>query len=130
MTVSSLYRPNGGGFVNIFYLSRMGSQIMPVRLYGFRHISSSGSSVRASMASFIAFLHSLAPDIASLNHYGLKRCSATLLPVLVKPEVVSNGLTMADRSIFCIKMEWEVGYREFDYAVSAIFLLLVWPQCP
>jgi len=33
----------------------------------FRHISISGFRVRASRASFVAFLQSLAPDIASLD---------------------------------------------------------------
>ena len=32
---------------------------------------------------------------------------------------------MADRFIYCIKVELEVGYCEFVYVVSAIFLLLV-----
>ena len=58
--------------------------------------------------------------------FDVKRYSATLLLVLVKPEVVFNGQTVADRSIYCIKVEKEVGYREFVYAVSAIFLLPVW----
>ena len=35
---------------------------------------------------------------------------------------------MADRSVYCIEVEQEVGYRKFVYAVSAIFLLPVWPQ--
>ena len=53
----------------------------------------------------------------------VQRRSGTLLPVLAKPEVVSNGHTVVDRST--IKVEQEVGYRKFVYAVSAIFLLPV-----
>jgi len=60
--------------------------------------------------------------------FDVKRRSLTLFPVLPKPEVVFNGQTVADRSIYCIKVEKEVGYREFVYAVSAIFLLPVWPE--
>jgi len=41
-----------------------------VRLRSFRHISISGLGVGASRASFIAFLQSLAPDIASFDRYG------------------------------------------------------------
>jgi len=34
-----------------------------------------------------------------------------------------NGQSVTDRSIYCITIEYEVGYCEFVYAVSAIFLL-------
>ena len=37
--------------------------------------------------------------------FDVKRRSVSLLPFLVKPEVVSNGQTVADRSIHCIKVE-------------------------
>ena len=39
-----------------------------------------------------------------------------------------GGQTVVDTSICSIKVEWEVGYREFVYAVSTIFLLPVWPE--
>jgi len=42
-----------------------------VRLYGFCHISAFCFRVRASRASFIAFLQTLAPDIASPDRCGL-----------------------------------------------------------
>jgi len=42
-----------------------------VRLCGFCHISTSGFRVRASRASFIAFLQTLARDIASPDRYAL-----------------------------------------------------------
>ena len=42
-----------------------------------------------------------------------------------KPEVVFVGKTVADGTIYCIKVEQEVGYCELVYAVSAIFLLPV-----
>jgi len=47
---------------------------------------------------------------------------------LAKPEVDFNGQAVADRFIYCINVELEVGYREFVHAVSAIFLLPVWPE--
>jgi len=37
--------------------------------------------------------------------FDAKRRSATLLPVLVKPKVVFNGQTVADRFIYCIIVE-------------------------
>jgi len=37
--------------------------------------------------------------------FDVKRRSVSLLPFLVKPEVVFNGQTVADRSIYCIKVE-------------------------
>jgi len=40
-----------------------------VRLCGFHRISTFGYRVRTSWASFIAFLQSLAPDIASLDRF-------------------------------------------------------------
>ena len=52
----------------------------------------------------------------------------TSFPVLLRPEVVSSGQTVAARSIYCIEVEQEVGYCEFVYAVSAIFLFPVWPE--
>ena len=57
--------------------------------------------------------------------FDVKRRMLTLFPVLPKPEVVFNGQTVADRSIYCIKVEKEVGYCEFINAVSVIFLLPV-----
>jgi len=39
-----------------------------------------------------------------------------------------SGQMVVDTSIYCIKVEYEVGYREFVYAVSAIFILPVWPE--
>ena len=47
---------------------------------------------------------------------------------MAKPEVDFNGQAVADRFIYCINVELEVGYREFVHAVSAIFLLPVWPE--
>ena len=41
-----------------------------VRLCGFCHISTSGFRVRASRAYFVAFLQTLAPDIASPDRCG------------------------------------------------------------
>jgi len=48
-----------------------------------------------------------------------------LFTVLPKPEVVFNGQTVAEKSIYCIKVEKEIEYCEFINAVSAIFLLPV-----
>jgi len=52
----------------------------------------------------------------------------TSLPVSPRQDVVSGGQTVAVRSICCTKVEYEAGYCEFVYAVSAIFLLPVWPE--
>ena len=60
--------------------------------------------------------------------FDVKRRLPTLFPVLRKPEVVSNGQTIEYVSIYCIKVEEEVEYHEFLYAVSAIFLRPVWPE--
>jgi len=46
-----------------------------------------------------------------------------LFPVLVKPKIVFNGQPVADKSIYCLKVVYEVGYREFVYAVCGTFLL-------
>ena len=35
---------------------------------------------------------------------------------------------MADMSIYCIKVEYEVWIHKFLYAVSAIYLFPVWPE--
>ena len=35
---------------------------------------------------------------------------------------------VADRSIYCIKVKWEVEYRKFAYVVSTTFLPPVWPD--
>jgi len=73
------------------------------------HISTSGFCARASRASFIAFLQSLAPDhVASLDGYvvfDVKLRSLTLFPVFSKPEVVFNGQMVADNIVCCIKVE-------------------------
>ena len=37
--------------------------------------------------------------------FHVKRRSLTLFPVLPKPEVVFNGKTVADKTIYCIKVE-------------------------
>jgi len=42
-----------------------------------------------------------------------------------RPKVVFSGQTVAHRSIYCIKVEREVVYNEFVYAVSDIFVLPV-----
>jgi len=54
--------------------------------------------------------------------FDVKRRSTTLFPVLPKPEVIFNGLTVADRTICRTNVE----YYEFVYVVSAIFVLPVW----
>jgi len=51
--------------------------------------------------------------------------AAIILKSPTRPEIVSNGQTVADWSIYCIKVEQEVGYCEFVNTVSAIFLLPV-----
>jgi len=57
--------------------------------------------------------------------FDVKGRSATPFPVLMKPKVVFNGQPAADRSIYCIKLVYEVDYREFVYAISGLFLLAV-----
>jgi len=52
--------------------------------------------------------------------------AAAILKNQSRPEVVLSGQTVVDTSIYCIKVEQEVGYCEFVYVVSAIFLLPVW----
>ena len=42
-----------------------------------------------------------------------------------RPEVVLSRETVVNTSVYCIKVEQEVGYCEYVYAVSAIFLLPV-----
>jgi len=85
--------------------------VLGVHLCDFHHFSTSGFRVCTSQASFIVFYQSLAPDIMPLNRYvmfDVKRCSMTLFPVLPKPEVVFSGQTVAERTIYCIKVEKEV----------------------
>jgi len=53
--------------------------------------------------------------------FDVKRRSTTPFPVLPKPEVIFNGQTVADMTIYCMKVEWEVKYSEFVYAVFAYF---------
>jgi len=45
-----------------------------------------------------------------------------------RPEVAFSGQMVVDKSIYCVKVEQEVGFCEFVYAVFAIFLLPVWPE--
>jgi len=55
-------------------------------------------------------LQSFALDIASVTvEFDVKRHSLTLLPVLPKSEVVFNGQTVADRTIYCIKSNKKSG---------------------
>jgi len=51
--------------------------------------------------------------------------AAAILKNPTRQNVVVSGQTVVDMSIYCIKLEWEVGYCEFVYGVSAIFLLPV-----
>jgi len=51
--------------------------------------------------------------------------AAAILKNPTRPEVAFNGQTVVDTSIYCIKVESEVGYCELVYVVSAIFLLPV-----
>ena len=37
-------------------------------------------------------------------------------------------MCIRDRSMYCMKVVQEIGYRELVYAVSGIFLLPVWPK--
>jgi len=53
-------------------------------------------------------LQSVAPDTASLDRYGsvdVERRSLTLFPVLPKTEVVFDGQTVEDTTIYCIEVE-------------------------
>ena len=79
-------------------------------VYAVSASSTSGLRVRASRASFnCRFLQSLAQDITSLDGYGrfgVIRRSLTLFPVFFpKPEAVSNGQAVPDRTIYRIKVE-------------------------
>ena len=51
--------------------------------------------------------------------------AAAILKNPTRQNVVVSGQTVVDMSIYCIKVEWEVGYCEFVYGFSAIFLLPV-----
>jgi len=53
---------------------------------------------------------------------------ATILKIPTSPEVVFSCQPVVDTSIYCIKVEQQVGCCDFVYAVSAIFLLPVWPE--
>ena len=74
---------------------------------------------------FCNFLHQISRLLTTRVTFDIKQRSPTLFPVLRKPDVVTNDQTAAGRSIYCIKVEHEVGYCEFVYAVSDIFLLPV-----
>jgi len=80
-----------------------------VRLCGFRHIATSGLSVWAIHASFIAVFAIYCPHISHLSTItdavDAKRHSLTLFPVLLKREVVFNGHMVEDRYIYCIKVK-------------------------
>jgi len=43
-------------------------------------------------------------------------------------EVVFSGQTVVAWFTYCIKVEYDVGYCEFVYVVSGIFLLPVWRE--
>ena len=53
------------------------------------------------------------------------RCQTSVLPVLMRPEVVSSVEMVADRPIHCIGVEYEVDGCELIFPVSAIFSLPV-----
>ena len=63
---------------------------------------------RRYRASFIAFcnvLRQMSPLLNVTVAFGVKRRSSTLFPVLPEPEVVSNGQTVASKSVYCIKVD-------------------------
>jgi len=59
--------------------------------------------------------------------FDVKWRSLTLFSVLPTPEVVFNSQMVAEMSTYCIKVEQDVRYCEFVYAVSAMFLLELLP---
>ena len=110
-------------------LCQMGTQLPhgkgTVRLCGCRHISTSGLVVGASRASFVAIFaiscttsRVCRPLGSQLTLNDARRCYFCFFP---KPEAVFSDHAVKDRSIYCIK----VGYCEFVYALSSIFLLPV-----
>jgi len=66
----------------------------------------------------------LLQSLASGITFEVKRRSLTLFLVLSKQEVVFSGQTVAVITI--VLKSTEVGYCEFVYMVSAVFLLPVW----
>ena len=62
-----------------------------------------------------------APNI--LKFQKPKMAAAAILKNPTRPKVLSSCQTAVDTSIYCIKVESKVGYCEFVYPISAIFLL-------
>jgi len=89
-------------------LKSNGSLVLGVRLCGFCHISISGFRVRASRGLLSLFCN-LLRQVSRLSTvtvvFDVKRRSLTLFPALPEPEVVFNGKTVADMTIYCIKVE-------------------------
>jgi len=97
-------------------------RFQPYFYFRFGHSRYSGVVYR-----LFAILHQISYlSTLTASSFDVKPRSPTLFPVLRKPEVVFNGQTVADRSIHCIKVEQEVEYCDFVYAVSAVFLLPIW----
>jgi len=59
--------------------------------------------IRRRLSPF--FLHQISRLSTTRVAFDAKRPSSILFPVLRKPEVVFNGQTVADMSIYCIKVE-------------------------
>ena len=98
----------------------------PYFYFRFEHRHQSGVVQRR----FFNLLRQISRPLTVTVTFDVERRTLTLFPVLPKPEVVFNSQTVADRIIYCIKVEQEVRYCEFIMAaqrnMAGHYIFIMW----